>query len=44
MWPVETTPFTIRIADAILADLREWLDRIRWPDEFPARAGNTALT
>ncbi len=29
------TPFTIRISDAILADLRERLDRVRWPDEIP---------
>jgi microsomal epoxide hydrolase len=28
-------PFTIRIPDATLADLRERLDRIRWPDEIP---------
>jgi len=29
------TPFTIRIPDATLADLRERLDRVRWPDEIP---------
>src|SRR5215813_7562530 len=30
------TPFTIRLPDATLADLRERLDRIRWPDEIPS--------
>ena len=29
------TPFTIRIPDAALADLRARLDRVRWPDEIP---------
>src|SRR5437899_3193042 len=29
------TPFTIRIPDATLADLRARLDRVRWPDEIP---------
>jgi Epoxide hydrolase N terminus len=29
------TPFTIRIPDATLTDLRERLDRARWPDELP---------
>jgi microsomal epoxide hydrolase len=32
---MEPTLFTIRISDAILADLRERLDRVRWPDEIP---------
>jgi hypothetical protein len=32
---MEPTPFTIRIPDATLADLRERLDRVRWPDEIP---------
>jgi pimeloyl-ACP methyl ester carboxylesterase len=32
---LELTPFTIRIPDATLADLRARLDRIRWPDEIP---------
>jgi len=32
---MEPTPFTIRIPDAILADLRARLDRVRWPDEIP---------
>ena len=30
------TPFAIRIPDATLADLRERLDRVRWPDEIPS--------
>ena len=29
------TPFTIRIPDDTLADLRARLDRVRWPDEIP---------
>ena len=32
---MEPTPFTIRIPDATLADLRERIDRVRWPDEIP---------
>ena len=32
---MELTPFTIRIPDATLADLRARLDRVRWPDEIP---------
>ncbi len=28
-------PFTVRIADEVLADLRERLGRTRWPDEAP---------
>jgi pimeloyl-ACP methyl ester carboxylesterase len=32
---LELTPFTIRIPDATLADLRARLDRVRWPDEIP---------
>ena len=32
---MEPTPFTIRIPDSTLADLRERLDRVRWPDEIP---------
>jgi microsomal epoxide hydrolase len=28
-------PFTIQIPDAILADLRARLERVRWPDEIP---------
>lgn len=29
------TPFTIRVADDVLADLRARLERVRWPDEIP---------
>ena len=29
------SPFTIRIDDAILTDLRARLERVRWPDEIP---------
>jgi microsomal epoxide hydrolase len=32
---MEPTPFTIQIPDETLADLRERLDRVRWPDEIP---------
>ena len=28
-------PFTIHVADDVLADLRARLDRARWPDEMP---------
>ena len=28
-------PFTLRVPDEILADLRARLDRVRWPDEAP---------
>ncbi|HEX2439655.1 MAG TPA: epoxide hydrolase [Methylomirabilota bacterium] len=29
------TPFTLRVSDDVLADLRERLTRVRWPDEAP---------
>jgi len=29
-------PFTIRVDDSVLADLRTRLERVRWPDEIPA--------
>ena len=32
---MEPHPYTIRIADDILDDLRARLDRVRWPDEIP---------
>ena len=32
---MEPTPFSIRIPDAILADLRARLERVRWPDAIP---------
>ena len=32
---MEPRPFTIRIADEVLDDLRERLARTRWPDEVP---------
>jgi Epoxide hydrolase N terminus len=32
---MEPTPFSIRIPDQTLTDLRERLDRVRWPDEIP---------
>ena len=28
-------PFTVRVPDSVLADLRERLARARWPDEPP---------
>jgi pimeloyl-ACP methyl ester carboxylesterase len=28
-------PFTIQVPDAVLADLRQRLGRVRWPDEIP---------
>src|SRR5262249_25049285 len=31
-------PFTIKVADDVLADLRARLERVRWPDEAPAAA------
>jgi len=32
---MEPHPYTIRIADDILDDLRARLARVRWPDEIP---------
>jgi microsomal epoxide hydrolase len=32
---VTPAPFTIRVADDVLSDLRERLERARWPDEVP---------
>ena len=32
---MKLTPFTIRIPEATLADLRARLDRVRFPDELP---------
>ena len=32
---MEPRPFTIQIPDDVLADLRERLGRVRWPDEVP---------
>jgi microsomal epoxide hydrolase len=32
---VTLRPFTLRVPDEILADLRARLDRVRWPDEAP---------
>jgi pimeloyl-ACP methyl ester carboxylesterase len=29
------TPFTVHVPEAVLADLRERLARVRWPDEVP---------
>jgi microsomal epoxide hydrolase len=31
-------PFTLRVEDSILADLRQRLERVRWPDEPPGAA------
>jgi hypothetical protein len=31
-------PFTIKVADEVLADLRARLERVRWPDEVPDAA------
>jgi microsomal epoxide hydrolase len=32
---VTPQPFTLRVPDAVLADLRARLERVRWPDEAP---------
>jgi microsomal epoxide hydrolase len=32
------TPFTLRVSDDVLADLRDRLARVRWPDEAPGSA------
>src|SRR5688572_2030222 len=32
---MEPRPFTVRVPDEVLADLRERLARVRWPDEPP---------
>ena len=33
--PLAPRPFTVRVPDAVLDDLRERLARVRWPDEAP---------
>jgi pimeloyl-ACP methyl ester carboxylesterase len=33
---VTPRPFTLHVADQVLADLRARLERVRWPDEAPA--------
>lgn len=33
--PPTALPFTIHVPDETLADLRERLRRVRWPDEIP---------
>jgi pimeloyl-ACP methyl ester carboxylesterase len=35
MSPVDVRPFSIHVPDAVLADLRDRLARVRWPDEIP---------
>jgi microsomal epoxide hydrolase len=39
------TPFTLRVPDEVLADLRARLDRVRWPDEpsLPAWSTGTSV-
>ncbi len=32
---MEPRPFTVRIDDAVITDLKERLARVRWPDEVP---------
>jgi microsomal epoxide hydrolase len=32
------TPFTVHVSDEVLADLRDRLARVRWPDEIPGTA------
>ena len=39
---VTPRPFTIKVADAVLADLRARLERVRWPDEAPDAGWRTA--
>jgi microsomal epoxide hydrolase len=38
------TPFTLRIADEVLADLRARLERTRWPDEPPLEPWSTGTS
>jgi len=38
MTPATPRPFTIDVPDAVLADLRARLERVRWPDEAPDSA------
>jgi len=35
MTPEAPRPFTIQVPEAVLADLRERLHRVHWPDEVP---------
>jgi pimeloyl-ACP methyl ester carboxylesterase len=32
---MQPEPFTVQVADDLLADLRQRLERVRWPDEIP---------
>ena len=38
------TPFSLRVGDDVLADLKTRLTRVRWPDEVPDNHWNTAPT
>ena len=41
---VSATPFTLRVADDVLTDLRARLDRVRWPDEPPLEPWSTGTS
>ena len=38
------TPFTLRVTDEVLADLRARLERVRWPDEPPLEPWSTGTS
>src|SRR5262245_37652465 len=42
--PVPPTPFTLHVADDVLADLRARLARVRWPDEPPLEPWSTGTS
>ena len=42
--PAVPVPFTLRVADDVLADLRQRLDRARWPDEPPLEPWSTGTS
>ncbi len=41
---VRPSPFTLRVADELLADLKARLERARWPDEPPLEAWSTGTS
>src|SRR5215468_9518197 len=36
--PIQIVPFTIRVSDEVLSDLRERIRNTRWPDQAPGAA------
>jgi len=42
--PTVPTPFTLHLGDVVLADLRQRLERARWPDEPPLEPWSTGTS